>query len=384
MLKEGVIQQIINYHCEDYPVVSFYLNVVPERQPGGAYKIAAKDLVKEIKQWIKQNEKELNREKINSLQEDIEKFLQAVNKLALPTSARGYVVFSCNGKGLWEELFLPLAVDNLVMISADPFVRPLINILERYKSYGLCMVDRSRMLCAELYINEVVGVEEMTEEVPKKVRYGGWQGYSEARIQRHVEERVFWHLKNAAAFAIDFFKNRSIERLIVSAPAALISDFEALLPDSLRRRIVAHRSTDLFSNNKKDLLSMVKEIDDSLREEEEKMLVEKIISEREKSGNGVIGLYESLRSLEAGAILTLVVGEDYAEKGFRCRSCGYLSIVEGSCPLCAKPLRAEKDIIDELIAEALRRGANIKHLYNKQLTAKIQNIGALLRFKPPI
>ncbi len=282
MLSESLVQQIIRFHGEQFTVVSFYLNVdAGQNQPLSAYKIAAKDLIKEIRTWIKNHEEILNREQLNSLNEDIEKIQTIINKISLPIMAQGYALFSCSGKGFWQEVFLPLPVKNMVMIGTNPFVRPLSNILDQYKRYGLCMVDRSRMLVAEVLPNEVTALEEMTEPVPKKVRYGGWQGYAESHIQRHVEEHIYLHLKHSATFATEFYKNRTIERLIIIAPPPVLSHFEELLPDVLRRKIIARFPLDIFTNNKKELVNIVRKINDSLKEEEEQSLVEKIITERD-------------------------------------------------------------------------------------------------------
>lgn len=384
MTTKELVQQIISFRSEEYPVVSFYLNIDVEQQSSGAYKISAKDLTKQVKEWMKQHENELTREVINSLNQDIDKFLTAVNSLPIPNSARGYVVFTCSGEGFWQELFLPAPVKSLVRIGVDPFVRILTNILDQYKRYGLVIIDRSRVVAAEVYMNEVIAMEEASDEVPKKVRYGGWRGYDEARIKRHVGEHIFEHLKNAAIFVDEFFKARPIDRLILSGTPELLGEFESLLPEVLARKVIARRTSDVHTNNKKDILAIVKEVEDSLRATEEKEIVDRIINERNKNGNAAIGLYEVIRALHANAIQTLVVAEGYAEKGFRCLGCHYLSTNEEKCPVCEKPMNPEEDIIDELIEEAFMKRADVRHIHHTELFPKIKNIAALLRFKIPL
>ncbi len=384
MLTRDQVQSISNFRSRLFPVLSFYLNVNSKEQGSGAYKIAAKDLTKEVKGWLKANEDKLAREQIQSVNKDIVKYLSRVSALTIPFEASTHVVFACNGEGFWEELFLPRSFQSEVKISVDPFVRYLTNTLDQCKRYALCMVDRSRGCVAEVYMHEIMGMEDMSEEVPKKVRTGGWQGYSEARIKRHVDEHIFEHLKHVAAFMHDFLKTRKIDRVIISAPANLLGEFEDLLPEKIMRKIVRRRGSDAYSTSKNDILRIVREVDDSLRLQNEKDLVKKTVDAREKGGNAATGLYEVLRSLNQGAVNTLIVAEGYAEKGFRCLSCNYLSTVEEKCPFCNEPMNREEDIVDELIEVAISKGAEVIHLHTKDLFSEIKNIGALLRFRPEL
>ncbi len=382
MITRELIDDVLQFRSERYPVVTFFLNIAIEQQQRGAHKIAAKDLVKEARRQLKANEQSPSREREQSLNKDCERFLASVDGITPPPGAEGYAVFACNGEGFWKQCFLPRQMKNTVKLGVDPFVRILTNIFDQYKRYGLCVIDRSNALVAEVYMNVVRDIEEMSEEVPKRVRYGGWQGYSEARIKRHVEEHVFEHLKSAAAFAAEFFKNRDIERLVIHAPSQLNGDFEQLLPETLRRKVIARKMKDVYINNKNDIIKIVRDVDGTLRKQGEEEIVTKLYNEHEGNGNAAMGLYEVLRAQEAGAVQRLVVAEGYSEKGYRCLSCGHMSSVEETCRMCDKTMNREDDIVDELIEGAMNKGAEVVHVHDDTLAEKINNIGAFLRFKP--
>ena len=177
MITRELIQELSRFESKSFPVVSFFLNLDVDQVSTGAYKIAAKGLAKEVKQGIKDKEKEYSREQVKSLTSDIEAFIDAVNSLQIPARARGFVMFTCSGEDFSRKMYLPRPVADFVKIGADPVIRLLTNTFDQFKHFGICTVDNTRALAAAAYMNTFDAIEEMKDDIhTQRSRYGGGTG----------------------------------------------------------------------------------------------------------------------------------------------------------------------------------------------------------------
>jgi hypothetical protein len=95
----------------------------------------------------------------------------------------------------------------------------------------------------------------------------------------------------------------------------------------------------------------------------------------------VSGLRDTLRSLNTGEALTVLVGREYSAPGTLCPRCHFLYIEEKTCPSCRKPTLAVQDIVDEAVELAWDKKSGVKHISPASRIDRYGKIGALLRYK---
>jgi len=90
-----------------------------------------------------------------------------------------------------------------------------------------------------------------------------------------------------------------------------------------------------------------------------------------------------LRSLQAGEVQALLLGQNFAAPASQCRNCGHIEPlkINVQCPSCGSETRAIDDVSDTLLSAALRSGIEIIHVPPDPEFEKVGNVAALLRFR---
>jgi hypothetical protein len=59
-------------------------------------------------------------------------------------------LFSCSGKGFYEEVALPRALRDRAVVDADPYVRPMLAVLDEYHRMCVVVVDEASAVVWQL------------------------------------------------------------------------------------------------------------------------------------------------------------------------------------------------------------------------------------------
>ena len=112
----------------------------------------------------------------------------------------------------------------------------------------------------------------------------------------------------------------------------------------------------------------------------EKNLLDKLNDEFYNDQKGVIGIKQVEKALEEGKVDTLIIKEDFHQKGWICKKCGYSTENEVNiCPRCDNKMKRTVDISDDLVHSALKINANIEYVAIDM--GKYDPIAAILRYK---
>ena len=79
----------------------------------------------------------------------------------------------------------------------------------------------------------------MTDVVPGRHEQGG---RAQARFQRHVEDHVGRHLRRVAAEVRRVDRSPGFDHLLLGGPAETLAEFDRVLSEAIRRRIVDRAS----------------------------------------------------------------------------------------------------------------------------------------------
>jgi peptide chain release factor subunit 1 len=298
----------------------------------------------------------------------------------MTNNSQGLAIFASTGAGFWRDVHLPHPPRNRVLFDLNPYIRPLSQILGRYHRIGIFLIGRREARWFSLHIGEIAPLDTLTSDVPKRVKEGGFEGTSEKRIERHVEAHLHEHFKKAAQKTFDLFKKGEFDWLFLGSEDGFTSDLEQYLHryllDRLKGRLKA-KPTDPVDRVLKEAL----DLEHTLEHAAEQDMVKAFVSEIEKGGRAVSGIRDSLRSLNAREVQSLLISHNFGMPGRACPRDKFLYVDETVCPVCEKPTEAVADVVDQAIEAAFCENAAVRHIQPPSRLDHYGNIGATLRYK---
>jgi peptide subunit release factor 1 (eRF1) len=223
-------------------------------------------------------------------------------------------------------------------------------------------------------------MEKMESDVPGKVREGGREGYESKRIERHIAAHFHEFIKQITLKTFNIFKNNDFDWLFVGCRDEYCQEFSGLLHPYLKDRMKAKLKINP-SDAPDKILKQVLKLKKKLKEEEQKNMMDRFVSEIEKGGLAVSGLKNTLRSLNRSEVDTLLVTRYFTMPGKMCSKCQLLFADETKCPVCGQKTRSLIDVMDEAVEAALDKKCRVMHIEAPSNLRKYGNVGALLRFK---
>ncbi|RME44681.1 MAG: hypothetical protein D6791_12610 [Chloroflexi bacterium] len=376
MLTRREVEELSRYRSEKYPIISLYLNIDTGSPDQDRSLIRLKNLFNKVEDA----KNHLSTEVAESLSRDQERIRAFVREQALQ-GARGVAVFASSGAGLWQTFTFPNRVGRQLEIGDAPYVKPLIRMLERYKPICTVLIGKGKSRIFLLYANEIEEQTDVFSPVPGRHDQGGW---AQARLQRHHDERVIQHLKATADHLFKMYQDGVFRRLLIGGTEELVTQFQEYLHPYLRDRVVATFPMEMMANVKKIQQQSIQALEASERAAQESLL-ERLESEFGAQKLGVAGLTATIRALERGQIMTLLVNDGFAEPGYRCKSCGHIILQqEDQCTYCSGDLEYFDDVVAYIIDQVYDQGADVVFVAgdaNAQRLADLGNIGALLRYQ---
>jgi peptide chain release factor subunit 1 len=377
MITRETLSDLMSFDPEHYLTTTLYLAI--DGVPVPNYSIEVKDLIKQRQKEI--NEQQLSPDVRKSLNADLRKIRNYVQLKFERNGVRTLILFSCTAKKYWKVLTLQMSLQSQLCIGPRPYIRPLSILLDEYRRFLVILVERSKARLFEVYAGEIVEYSDVLDDVPRKVKMGGYGGYEERRIERHIEDHVRRHFKRVADVAFELSRRYSHDAVILLGSEQNTNEFRHYLHITLQDR-VARTAVEEFNANLRDVLDRVMAMDRELKQTEDKLLVERLFNQVNSGGLGIVGLDSTIRALQQGQVNFLVVEEGYEKDGYRCVECKSLSTRNGACDYCGGTTQVIPDIIEEAVQECITQGCQVKYINvtGSELSAA-GKIGAMLRFK---
>jgi len=369
-LDSSVLRDLAGWEPDGLPVSSLYLDIDGRRLP------RPQDLQQraaEVAHGLKDQAAGLDRAARKAVACDAGEMLQHLEQEFERGAARGVALFSSSRRQLWAEVRTSRPLGDRAVVAARPYLLPLEAMLETERSICVVLVDRSR---ARVFVAGGGHIEEranVTDVVPGRHEQGG---RAQARFQRHVEDHVGRHLRRVAAEVRRVERSPGFDHLILGGPAETLAEFDRVLSEAIRRRIVERTSLPPTTSTT-EVMERVQALEEQLEARKESEMLDRIRAST-PAGAAVTGVRDTLRALNAGRVRTLVVPLGEAEPGVRCVSCGYLGVRNSACPRCRSRMEAVPDVLDAAVATALQHRVVVETL--STLNAGEPVVGALLRF----
>jgi peptide subunit release factor 1 (eRF1) len=251
------------------------------------------------------------------------------------------------------------------------------DILDEYARYGVIFVDREGARFFLFHLGQLQEVDGTLGEELKRHKQGGWGAQ---RLQRRVDGVATQNLKEAAEAARLFCTEHKCSRVILAGTDDNLSAFRGMLPRGMADAVVGEMAMDMAAGEAEIREKTMAIISEHIQAEETS-LVERLITAAAKGGAGVIGLVDTLSTLQEDRVHILITSEGYEAEGFRCTNCGYLGAQElDICPYCSSEVRPHEHVIDAAIRMAIEKGVAVKIVADNDQLEQAGKVGAILRY----
>ncbi len=372
------VESLAKFQSEDFLTTSFYLNSDKSKMRKKEIALSLKNLLRKSKSQVEQMD--TSKKKKDSLFKDLDRINRFCSQNLSSNNFSGLAIFSCSNQDFWQFYNLPSPPRSRIIFDKNPYVRPLSAILDEYHRIFALTLDRKEAKWYDIFMGEISLLDSHKEDVPSKVKEGGWEGYESKRIERHVATHLHDNLKKIAQTTFKLFKQNHFDWIFLGCREKYCSDFEALLHSYLKSKIRG-RLKAMPGDSQATLLRESLELEKNLKKQEEDAIVLRLISELEKGGLAISGLKQTLRSLNQGAAQTLVVTRNFFQPGRMCPKCRFLFTDEPKCPSCQRKTEKMLDIIDEAVEAAMDKNCEVRHIMSPSKLNRYGKIGAFLRYK---
>ena len=274
---------------------------------------------------------------------------------------------------------------------------PLKDLIAEKEIYGLIVLDAKEAAVGLLKGKAIEKLKAMDSTVPGKTVKGGM---SQKRYDRLRDDALNEFLRKVAEEASGLLlKQEKLKGVIIGGPGPVKDIFykKGYLHYQLQKKVMGVK--DIGYAGEYGLEELVNRSQDLLKEAaiaKERDLMQKFFIELKNEGSVVYGYEDTKKALDAGAVETLLVSEDFnwVHVKFRC-ICGFTiekdlpktMIDLQKCPNCNQKLIEEESIelVDELVDKATSLGTKVEYISTDTSEGyqfkELSGVGAFLRFK---
>jgi peptide chain release factor subunit 1 len=381
MVLTETIDKLAAFEPVPFPVLSLYLNAQPDSVGRDRYGVFLRKTFPERLRTYPAHSPERE-----SLARDIDRIEAYLSESVRP-SANGIAIFACSGAdNYFEALQLDAPIHNHELLIGDrPHLYPLARLDDQFPRYAVVLADTKETRIFVLGLNRVERHERVTGRNTRRVKSGGW---SQARLQRRVDDQHLHHAKDVAESLERIVRNEAIPHVILAGDDVVLPLVRAQLPARVEERLVDVLHLDAGTAERELLEASI----ESLRRkdaETDAELIEQLLGEVRRGGLGVIGAENTLAALERGQVETLLIA---ARSDVLANIDGVAAAIESAHEAASatasrgvtpagEAVPAGDRVANYLVTLARRTSADVRFIEDPLLLADVGGVGALLRFR---
>jgi peptide chain release factor subunit 1 len=369
------LRQLAGFRAEKGSAISLFVDLDPSVSPTPA------DAHTRINSLLDEGEKRIDdtnqtHEQRLGLKADFERIREFFTEEFERDGTRGYAVFCAGLDNLWQTVSLSESVPDEIKVNRDLYLAPLVPLVGRGDGAVVAVVSREQGRLYRLRAGRLDEVADLFEEQPRRHDQGGW---SQARMQRHVDELAKDHLKTVAEELEVQLRRLQYPRVVVVCPEELKSDFADVLAGDARAAVIGW-TTAQAQATPTELLETALPMIEEWREQQESDAVERWKEEVGRSGRAASGWDEALEAASDARVECLLYQEGVDHSAAVCPACGRVSISPGRCPLDGTEMEQRSEGLDLAVHQVLAHGGQVLALRHRRDLDPVGGIGALLRF----
>jgi release factor family 10 len=255
-----------------------------------------------------------------SIAEDASRIVNYVDH-ELDPAARGLILIACNGQGVFEPTPLDIPISACLTAGPVPSLRPMVHAADDFPLFAVIVADQ-REAVLWLFARETwqSGIEVEADGYPRKQAQGGW---SQKRYQDRADVRVEAFAKTVADETFREIYDRDqrgipaekVAYLIVAADEPMATALEAQFHEIVKRRIIGRIHLPIDAGVNEVVAATLPLVERAERQRE----AENVQAVRDGVGtqlNGAAGADATLKALQLGQVLTLVMNDDFSQPGW--------------------------------------------------------------------
>jgi peptide subunit release factor 1 (eRF1) len=366
MFTDTDVQELLHLQTS-HPVLSIYLNTDPAEGNADMHKLRLKNMLKEV-----------------DCPEDAEAVLRYLDHTP-PWGGRSLAIFSCAADNLLKVYSLAVPVRSRVRLTERPYVKPLADLIDSYGGYGVVLVDKQGARLFHFHLGELREQEGLMGEEIRHTKRGGGSAATGMRggaagQTDYVDEMADRNMKAVADFAVKFFTEKNLRRIVIGGTDENVALFRGQLPKAWQSLIVGSVPMNMTASHV-DVLERAMKIGEEAERRRQVLLLDIIVTGAAKGRGGVVNLEDTLQAIREGRVQSLVIRDGFRAAGHRCKSCGYLSSLPmGNCPFCDGETEDVPDAVELAVHQVMSTGGDVEVLHNGQEAPGFDKIGALLRY----
>jgi hypothetical protein len=349
------------------PVISIYLNVPVD--------IAEhRGLLTRTRELIKSGADTGTREQPAVSEKDISSIIDVVDAGSLDWLGHTLAIFACGELGLFEALPMPGSADDLAVLAARPYLRPLLATLQRNPAHQVAVIDVKHAWVLAISDGEIATLAQRTGTTVPSPAFAGWFGLEAYRIQHKMMKLARQHYHDTIGL-LSRTRDSSGRPLVLGGHEMQINQFLTLLPPNIRQRVAGSFNVDLQTATPARVRELAAPVIARWTESAEAQLVDEMLSE--PPGTTVTTrLADCVKAVRSRAVSQLVLTDGKMIPGCACDECGALGIGDAGCDCLDQACQPVPDVLDELSSQALDGGGEVAAVRDAPFTA-----AARLRFQ---
>lgn len=373
MLDRKELKELARMRDENISFVSLYLNVDPYSNPGGEHIIRFKNMVKDTAYRIDKSVYKM----VKGDLERIESYVLGNKRMF----KKGLALLSSARSSFWKEFHLSAPVKSELVVDKCPYIKPLVDILDRYQRYVIALVEKESARIFVVNLGEIVEYGEVhTPDVPGRHKKGGWFALSQNHYERHIKFHVGLHLADVAKKLDSFMSGEGVSGLVIGGSDEAVAMIRNMLPAQVASRVIGAFQAEMLAPPD-EVLSKAEAVISSYESKKKEEMVERLIRQALKNENAVLGVEDVLNAIQEGKVMNLVFLRDYTLSGYACKKCRSLRIQElKQCPYCRGAMDRTDHLIDLAAQRSVEQGATVEVVADSKPLADSGGIGAFLRF----
>ena len=366
MITDRDVQELLHYQPNN-SVLSIYMNIDPTDGNADSHRLRLRSMLKEV-----------------TLSQDVSAVLEYFDH-QYDWSGKSVAVFSCAPDKFLRVYPLAVPVRSRVRISDRPHLKPLADLLDSYGGYGVVLVDKQGARFFHFHLGQL---KEQDGVLGEEIRHTKRGGGSQAAGRRggvagqtgYVDEATDRNMRGAVDFAIRFFAEKNVRRIVIGGTEDNVALFRSQLPKAWQSLVIGSFQISMLATHT-EVLERAMQIGEEVELRREMHLASTVVTQSAKGRGGVVGLEATLHSVREGRIQTLLIRDGYRAPGHRCTSCGYLSTQEmETCPFCGGKAEQIPDAVELAVRNIMQTGGEVEVLRADQVVKGFDQIGAVLRY----
>ena len=369
MLTKSELDELLTFES-DQPVLSAYLNTDPTAGGADHYKLRLKGMLKEV-----------------DLPDDV-RLVERYFEHEYDWSGRSVAVFSSAGGAFFRAYSFAVPLRSQVRMDSSPYVKPLVDLFDSYGSYGVgggALVDPREARLFYFHLGELREEGELVGAEIRRTKSGGGSQAAGRRggtagMTQHTAEQAERNMREAAGYAVRFFRDKRVRRVLIGGTEDNVAMFSSLLPKSWQSLVVGTFPMDMNASHT-EVLERAVEIAAQADLKREARLIDRVVTAAAKGQGGVVRLEDTLGAVHEGRVQTLALLDGLHQPGYRCRGCGYVTVqMLDECPFCGHAFDEISDAVEMAVRRVMRDGGEVEVVHENEKLESAGGIGAILRY----